>query len=100
MARTHTAAMPCLLALVALITPRILLIVVWLFSDYLSRAYQTVLWPILGFLFMPLTTLAYAWAVNKNGSVTGIYFATVLLAALIDLGSLGGSGHARRRRRG
>lgn len=90
--------MPCLIALLALLFPRIVLICVWLFSHYLDRAYQAWLWPVLGFIFMPLTTLAYAWAVNTNGSVNGIYFAVVLLAALIDLGVIGGSSRARRRR--
>lgn len=83
--------MPCLLVLIALAFPRLVLVLVWLFSDYLSRAYHTVLWPILGFLFMPLTTLAYAWAINSNGQVNGIYLAVVVLAAVIDLGLIGGS---------
>ena len=92
--------MPCLLVLLALLTPRLVLLLVWLFSDYLSRAYHTVIWPLLGFIFLPLTTLAYAWAINTNGSVSGIYFMVVLAAALIDLGTIGGSGdHARRRGR-
>jgi uncharacterized membrane protein len=55
------------------------------------------LWPVLGFFFMPLTTLAYAWAINANGSVAGGYFVVVLLAALVDLGVLGGSSQSRRR---
>lgn len=91
--------MPCLLALLALLTPRVVLVLVWLFSDYLSRAYDGVLWPLLGFFFMPLTTLAYAWAVNSNGSVTGMYFVAVLVAALIDLGTVGGSGASGKRRK-
>jgi hypothetical protein len=90
--------MPCLVALVALLVPRVTLFFVWLFSDYLHRAYQTAIWPVLGFLFMPLTTLAYAYAINSNRSVNGIYFFLTLLAALIDLGLLG-SGEAGRRRR-
>jgi hypothetical protein len=90
--------MACLLALFALLLPRVTLFFVWLFSDYLHRAYQTAIWPVLGFLFMPLTTLAYAYAVNSKGSVSGIYFVLTLLAALIDLGLLGGGEAGRRRR--
>jgi hypothetical protein len=92
--------MPCFFVLFALLTPRLILILVAIFSTYLHRAYQSAIWPILGFFFAPLTTLAYAWAINTNGSVTGVYLAVVVVAALIDLGSLGGGGgHARRRRR-
>src|SRR3954465_14757975 len=90
--------MPCLIVIVALTLPRLTLLVVWLFTNFLQRAYQTALWPILGFFFMPLTTLAYAWAINAAGSVRGIYFVVVLLAALIDLSTLGGGGGQARRR--
>ena len=50
---------------------------------------------------MPLTTLAYAFAINANGSVNGIYLVVVVIAVLIDLGSLGGGGegYSRRQRR-
>jgi hypothetical protein len=93
--------MPCLLAFVALLVPRLVLVLVWLFGNgYLGRAYQTLLWPLLGFLFMPLTTLAYAFAYNSNhGNVNGGYLAIVVAAVLIDLGLIGGGGKAGRRRR-
>jgi hypothetical protein len=92
--------MPCLLGAFALFVPRLVLFLIWLFSDYLGRAYATVLWPLLGFLFMPLTTLAYAWAMNSNnGSVSGLYLVLVVFAVLIDLGMLGGGEAQRRKRR-
>lgn len=90
--------MPCLLGALALIFPRVIIVLVWLFSDYLGRAYDTLLWPVLGFFFLPLTTLAYAFAMNANaGSVSGFYLVIVVLAVLIDLGMLGGSGKAGRK---
>jgi hypothetical protein len=82
----------------ALFFPRLAIVLVVLFSDYLGRAYETVVWPLLGFFFLPLTTLAYAWAVNTNGNVTGIYLVVVVLAVLIDLGLLGGGADSGRRR--
>ena len=39
--------------------------------------------PLLGFFFMPYTTLAYAWAQNSNGSVDGFYLVAVVVAATI-----------------
>ena len=88
--------MPCLLALSAFFTPRLMLLLTFAFSGFLGRAYESLLWPLLGFVFMPLTTLAYAAAVNWNQTVTGGYFAAVLLAALMDLGVLGGTGYRQR----
>ena len=91
--------MPCFVGCLALSAPRFAIVLVVLFSDYIGRAFTTGLWPFLGFLFMPLTTLAYAWAINSRGSVTGVALAVVVLAALIDLGMIGGSASRRRRAR-
>lgn len=91
--------MPCFLALLAYFFPRVVLVLVWLFSDYLGRAYSTILWPLLGFIFMPLTTLAYAFAINSNGSVAGIYLAVVVIAAILDLGTHGIGPLSKRSRR-
>lgn len=87
----HNVGMPCLVGCLALAFPRIAIILVWLSSDYLARAYQTNLWPFLGFIFMPLTTLAYAWAWHTgNSSVSGLGLVAVVVAVLIDLGTAGG----------
>jgi len=89
--------MPCCVGCLALIAPRLAIVLVVLASDYLGRAYDTVIWPLLGFVFLPLTTLAYAWAVNSRGSVAGVHLFVVILAVLIDLGLVGGSSRARWR---
>jgi hypothetical protein len=90
--------MPCLIAILALFTPRLAIILVVIFSDYLGQAYQTVIWPLLGFIFMPTTTLAYAWAINSHGSVSGPWLVVVVLAVLIDLGLLGTGARSGRRK--
>jgi len=92
--------MHCLIGCLALATPRLAIVLVVIFSDFIGRAYQTTIWPLLGFFFMPLTTLAYAWAIHANGSVAGLYLAVVVVAVLMDLGLLGGGEAARRRRAG
>jgi hypothetical protein len=89
--------MPCLVGCLALSAPRFAIVLVVLFSDYIGRAYETTLWPLVGFLFMPLTTLAYAWAINSRGSVEGVHLVVVVIAVLIDLGIVGGSASQRKR---
>lgn len=90
--------MGCIVGCIGVAFPRLALFGVFLFSNYLGRAYETTLWPVLGFFFMPFTTLAYAWAVNTNGSVTGIYLVVVVVAVLMDLGSNGkGASEGRKR---
>jgi hypothetical protein len=88
--------MGCILAAIALFFPRIVILLVYVFSDYLEMAYQTWIWPVLGFLFLPLTTLAYAFAWHQgDGDLTGLGIAAIVVAVLIDLGLLGGSSRAR-----
>jgi hypothetical protein len=75
------------------------MVILWLFSDYLSQAYGTWVWPLLGFFFLPTTTLAYAVAENRYDGLRGIGLVLVVLGALVDLGALGG-GRGLFRRRG
>ena len=51
--------MPCLLVILLLAFPRVVLIVMYLTSTYLQRAYHDLLIPLLGFIFLPLTTNLY-----------------------------------------
>jgi len=90
--------MGCILVLLALFLPRVTLFCLWLFGDYLSRAFSgQVFWPLMGFFFAPYTTLAWAFA-NLHGGVQGGYVVLVIFAALLDLGSLGGgSRHVRKK---
>lgn len=94
--RSRLPPMQCLLALLALATPRLVIVLVVIFSDYIGTAYTTRIWPFLGFLFMPVTTLAYAWSVHTFGSLTGPGVVAAIVAVLIDFGLLGSSRRARR----
>jgi len=85
----------CVLLLVAFVGPRLGLFILWLFSDYLSRAFDSFLVPFLGFLVLPWTTLAYAVAQNSFGGVHDLGLILVILGVLADVGALGGG--TRRR---
>ena len=88
----------CLLALLALISPRLVLILLWIFSNVLSHAYHNWIVPFLGFFILPWTTLAYAafWDWGPGHHVTGFEWFFVGLAFVIDLGSYMGGRAARR----
>ncbi len=91
--------MPCLLLIVVLAFPRVVLVLMFLLSNYLQRAYSTLLLPILGFIFLPLTTIVYAWMVNSHRSLSdGVNLIILIIAVLIDAGGLGGGEWHRRRR--
>jgi hypothetical protein len=90
--------MPCLLLILFVLFPRIALLLLFFFSHYLSRAYHGFLLPLLGFIFLPLTTLAYAWMVNNGQPTTGINLIILIIAVVIDVGGLGGGAYHRRTR--
>jgi hypothetical protein len=87
--------MPCILLLLVLAFPRVILVLMFFFSNYLTRAYHNLLIPLLGFIFLPLTTIVYAWEVNNHMPLTGVNVFLIVLAAIIDVGGLGG-GYRRR----
>ena len=89
--------MPCLLVILLLAFPRIALAVLFFFSHYLQRAYHGLLLPLLGFIFLPLTTLTYAWMVNTRLPIEGINLLILIVAVVIDAGGLGGGEYHRRR---
>jgi len=95
----------CLVVLFSLITPRLVIVVMWIFTNYLSTAYGSWTWPTLGFFFLPTTTIAYAVAVNDLSSsspgVTGTEISAagvivIVVGVLIDIGALGGGARARK----
>jgi hypothetical protein len=90
--------MPCLLLILVLAFPRIILAALFLFSNYLQRAYHGLLLPLLGFIFLPLTTLAYAWMMNTGQPIEGVNLLILLVVLIIDVGGIGGGAWHRSRR--
>ncbi len=90
--------MPCLLVLVFLLFPRVVLVLMFLFSNYLTRAYHGLLIPLLGFIFLPITTIVYAWMVNNHQTIDGVNLIILIVAVIIDIGGIGSGEYHRRSR--
>ena len=88
----------CLLALMTVFSSRLALVLVWIFTPFVNRAFSSsFLLPLLGLIFLPFTTLVYALFYTPTGlSPFGWLF--LIFAFLIDLGSHGGGAYSRRRR--
>jgi len=88
----------CLVFLLALFFPSAILVLTWIMNPpFIMNAYGTWVLPLLGLIFLPMTTLAYAWASTFEGgigSMGGIII--VALAVLYDLGSAGGGAAGRK----
>jgi hypothetical protein len=89
--------MGCLIPLLAIISPRLALFAIFLFSNLLSRAFDSWVLPLIGFFLLPWTTLAYAvmWSLGPTG-VEGFEWFIVVLAFLADLGAYASSDSRRR----
>jgi hypothetical protein len=94
----NRVAVPCLLLIVVLAFPRVVLALMFLLSNYLERAYHGLIVPVLGFIFLPLTTIVYAWLVNSRTPIEGLNLIILIVAVVIDLGGLGGGAWHRGRR--
>lgn len=88
--------MKWILGIFGFFCPRVLIVLLVIFGDYIGRAYHGVLWPLLGFFFAPFTTLAYALAMNEHGSLDGGYLAVFIIAILMDLGVIGRGAKQKR----
>ena len=88
--------MPCLFALLAVAFPRVAIVLLWLFTNFFSGLYQTVLIPVLGFIFLPLTLIVYTYLLRAHigpGTTQGLIF--LAIAVILDLGLIGGGAMRR-----
>ncbi len=86
----------CLIVLMGTAFPRFALIFTWIFSNLVSRAFDTWVIPFLGLLVLPYTTLFYVFAYRPVDGVTGIGWFFVALGFLLDIGALSGGGRYGR----
>jgi hypothetical protein len=90
--------MGCLFALLAGFAPRIALALVWIFTDFVDRAFTGFLLPLLGLIFLPYATLFYVLAWSPVGGVRGWGWFFVILGLLFDISHWVGGGYTGRRR--
>jgi hypothetical protein len=88
--------MPCLLAVLIFLFPRVAILLLYFFTTFFSGIFSTVLVPFLGFLFLPLTLIAYTWLTRINQPVDAMYLVVLLITVVIDLGLMEGGRRSRR----
>ncbi len=87
--------MPCLFALIALAAPRIVILALWFFSTWFTGLFATILWPVLGFIFLPTTLLWYTAVAHWWGGHWSLWpVVGLVIALMIDISPAKG----RRRR--
>jgi len=82
--------MCCGLAVLAFLGPRAAILFWWLLRPmYFSDTFTTILWPLVGFLFLPWLTLMYL--IVAPGGISGFDLVFLGLALFFDISSYGGS---------
>jgi hypothetical protein len=89
--------MPCLFALLAVAFPRIAIVLLWLFTNFFVGMYNGIIIPLLGFVFLPLTLIAYTYIHRMHaGGLTSGELVVLFIAVIIDLGLVSGGAWGRR----
>ena len=88
----------CVLLTLLLLGPRIAIFISWLYSTQRwADAYDTFIIPLLGFFFLPWTTLIFV-LVAPFGNVAGWDWLWLALAVMLDLGTYAGGTYGNRER--
>ena len=82
--------MCCAFLLAFGIGPRIALIFVWIFGDRVDAAFSSWVWPLLGLLVLPWTTLMYVLAWGPVYGVSGWGWVLVGLGVFLDVATYSG----------
>jgi hypothetical protein len=75
----------CLIVGILTASPRLILLGLWLFTDYLTQAGISFIWGLIGFVFAPCTTIAYAIAQNSFGGLQGSGTVVFAIGVLLDI---------------
>lgn len=77
--------MPILVALLALVTPRLVILALWFLTTWFVGMFTSLLWPVLGFVFAPTTLLWYSAVQHWFGGVWSLWpVVGMVIAVMID----------------
>jgi hypothetical protein len=86
----------CLTAFTAFFS-RMVLLIFWISRPVAWNAtFSTAIVPCLGFLFLPFTTMIYAWLMQGVGGIQGIDWLWLGLALFCDVATIASAGYANR----
>lgn len=79
--------MPIIFGVLGLLFPRVLIIVLWLFTGWFRGVFDNIIYLFVGMLVLPVSTLWYSVVINYfNGSWSALPVIGMVIAVIIDLG--------------
>lgn len=83
--------MPCLFAILTLLTPRVVIVLLWVFSSWFSGIFAAAIWPVLGFILLPATLLWYTAVQHWFGGQWTLWpVVGIIIALVIDVSPASG----------
>jgi hypothetical protein len=79
--------MCCIVLIASGLGPRIALAIWWIFGEKVDVAFGSFIWPLLGLVFLPWTTIFYLIAWSAIGGVSGAEWLFVALGVALDVGT-------------
>jgi len=77
--------MGCLFLLIAAISPRAGIVLLWIFTNYVNAAFNGWIVPLLGLVFLPWTTLMYILIAAPVGGISFWGWLLVAIGFLMDV---------------
>ena len=72
--------------MLAAMVPRLTIVVLWFFTTWFNGLFSSLLWPILGFIFLPTSLLWYTVVLNWFGGVwSTVPIIGMVIALLLDI---------------
>ena len=75
----------CLIAFAAAFAPRVVLILAWIFSPRWPLAFNTWIWPLLGIIVAPYTTIMYLLSWSPGLGIFGWDWMWIFMGVLLDI---------------
>ena len=86
----------CLFVVLAVLFPRVAIVLLYLFTNFFTNVYTSIIIPILGFIFLPFTLLAYTYLLKSHIPINLTSLVVLFIAVILDLGLVGGAARSRR----
>jgi hypothetical protein len=91
--------MGCLIVMLAAAAPRLVIALLWGFTERMTIAFNSGWVAVFGFVFMPYTSVMWALAYAPIKGVSGLGYLFVAFGFLCDIGSHAGGGQQAYARR-
>lgn len=75
----------CLLAMTAAFAPRVVLIIMWIFGWRVQAAFSSFIWPLLGIIFVPYTTIMWVLVWTPATGISGWDWLWIAMGLLLDI---------------